>query len=923
MYEKGMIEAVLEATPDIMIILNKDGAVWYCTERVRGLGWTAAELLGLPFEVLFPESVREETLRAVAADLRAHGVADITVPIERRGMTPVDMSTRWIEFRGMDGTEGAVVLISGTPAAAMTSEYLSIFRHLLSSTSMDEFLGKVLDEVSSLAIDSVTTYGYSHDIDQFSVIHSWVRDRQVSRAGLIIPPNYTHLGAVVTSGQPVIRQSLEEEKNLFPIDSLHMEDGIRADAAYPLIVERSVQGAVTFGSFGTDPFTPALRNTMELLADVISGYLEKEVRDARVKARSESYRVLAERANYPMATLRMGGEIAFINPAAAALVGIEHGSLFDVLEGDSRKAVFDVLETAAKDGSGSAEIPFGGTDFRLEATTSEAGEAFHLVWYDLSRERGLADLADTIGSMPTPVMLVDDEGVITSWSSPAGETFGVSEGSKLADLSKALSPLLVEEGPRVAEFSHDGKQYEVRSGRTGSGRVLTFTDTTDFEVRIEKTRSEAMALMRDRDTLTRSGLALVVAHDEEVVMWPESATELTGVDGMGQRLSEALGLDRKVLRDFVKEGMFSTVTVFEVGDQGVPVHITSFRSGKDITAVLLDHTPERELQGKLKEYAGKLESEIESLRSTGERERAEATGTIEETARRLSGMTDIMGAVEDALVDVVYIRDSVGNFQYMTPSGMRMLGIEDMPVSATTIIAEEEDRVAKTLFTDRPASDETPAFITVRTPNGDRMLEVFESVVGDKVAEGLKVQGLSPSGRVLIGVARDVTRRIEMERQIEGYTAKLEARANETESSLSSQMEAMGSFQELTLRLAGAPDAGAAGDALVNWTSQWLGKGPQAFYMINPDTGRFDLIASSDLPEGAADRYSVLSPDVLKAKTIKESRSTVTVAPEEGLDIADGELTLVPIFSGKELDRGSSGGRPPHGSEGQRRDILQ
>jgi len=901
LYEKGMIEAVLEATPDIMIILNKDGAVWYCTERVRGMGWTAAELLGMPFEVLFPEPVREATLRAVAEELRTRGLAEITVPIERRGMTPVNMSTRWIEFKGMDGTEGAVVLISGTPAAAMTSEYLAIFRHLLSSTSMDEFLGKVLDEVSSLAIDAVTTYSYSRDIDQFSVIHSWVRDKQVSRAGLIIPPNYTHLGGVVSSGQPVVRQSLEEEKNLFPIDSLHMEDGVRADAAYPLIVERSVQGAVTFGSFQSDVFTPALRNTMELLADVISAFLEKEVRDARVKARSESYRVLAERARYPMATLRTGGEIAFINPAASALVGIEHGSLFDVLEGDSRQAVFDVLEAAARDGSGSAEIPFGGADYRLEATTSENGEAFHLVWYDISMERGLADLADTIGSMPTPVMLVDDAGAVTSWSTPAGEIFGVSEGSVLADLSKALAPLLAEDGAGMAEFSHEGKQYVVRAGRTASGRILTFTDTTDFEVRIEKTRSEVMSLIRDRDALTRSGLALVVAHEEEVVMWPESATDLTGVDGMGRRLSEALGLDRKVLRDFVKEGRFSTVAEFDVGSQKVPVQITSFRTGKDVTAVLLDHTPERELQKKLKEYAGDLEREIESLRSTGERERAEATGTIEESVQRLTGMKDILGAVQDALVDVVYIRDSKGNIHYMTPSGMRMLGVEDTPISALTFIAEEEDRVAKMLLTDRPASDETPAFITVKTPDGDRMLEVFESVVADPVVEGLKKQGMSPAGTVLIGVARDVTRRIEMERQIEGYTAKLEARANETETSLSSQMDSMGSFQELTLRLVAASDTGEAGDSLVDWTTQWLGKGPLALYMMNPDTKRFDLTAHSALPKGAADKYSVLHPDVLNAKTLRGSRSTVTMAPEEGLDIADGELTLVPIFSGKEL----------------------
>ncbi len=909
-----MIEAVLEATPDIMIILNKDGAVWYCTERVRGLGWTAAELLGMPFEVLFPEAVREETLRAVAEELRKQGVAELSVPIERRGMTPVDMSTRWTEFKGMDGTEGAVVIISGTPASAMTSEYLSIFRYLLSSKSMDEFLGKVLDEVSSLAIDSVTTYTYSADINQFSVIHSWVRDKQVSRAGLIIPPNYTHLSGVVSSRQPVVRQSLEEEKNLFPIDSLHMEDGVKADAAYPLIVERQVQGAVTFGSFQPDSFTPALKNTMELLADVISGYLEKEVRDARVKASSESYRVLAERAEYPMAILRTGGEIAFMNPAAEKLVGVKHGSLFEVLEGDSRQAVFDVLEVAAKDGRATAELPFAGTVHRLEVTTSEGGALFHLVWYDLTGEREMADLSATIGSMPTPVMLVDVDGTITSFSSTAGETFGVSGGSKIADLSKALAPLLVEEGTDSAEFSHDGKQYEVRVGRTEGGRILTFTDITDFEVRIEKTRSEAMSLMRDRDALTQSGLALIIANEEEVVMWPESATELTGVDGTGMRLTEALGLDRKVLRDFIKEGRFSTVAEYEIGGQKVPVQITSYRTGKNVTAVLLDHTPEKELQKKLKEYAGKLEGEIEELRSTTEKEKAEATGTIEESLQKLSGMTDIMSAVEDALVDIVYIRDSKGDIQYLTPSGKSMLGVDDTPVSASTIIAEEEDRVAKTLFTDRPASDDTPAFITVKTPDGERMLEVFESVVADPVVEGLRRQGVTPAGTVLIGVARDVTRRIEMERQIEGYTAKLEAKASETESSMSSQMEAMGSFQELALKLAAAPDTGEAGNALVGWTAQWLGEGPQAFYMRNPETKRYDLIAHSSLPKGATDKYSVLHQDVLNVKTLKETRDTVTMAPEEGLDIADGDLTHVPIFSGKDMVGVLvTGGAPPEG----------
>ncbi|HID73451.1 MAG TPA: PAS domain-containing protein, partial [Thermoplasmata archaeon] len=648
MVDRGMIDAILEATPDIMIILNRDGTVWYCTEKVRGLGWTAAELLGMPFEVLIPESMRAEALTTIANDLKSHGIADIMIPIERKGMAPVDLSLRWIEFSGADGVEGAVILLSAAPAAALTSEYLAIFRHLLTSTTMDDFLDKVLDEVKGLPIDSVTTYEYSPELNQFSVVHSWVRGKDVRRDGLIIPHNYTHLSGVVGTGRPIIRPSFDREEHLFPIDTLHRDDGIRADASYPLVVRGKVRGAVTFGSFQSDHFTPALRNTMELLADVISGFLEKEAETRRIEARSAMYRVLAESVDQPMASVARDGTIRFANPAFRDLIGGGKGIIFELVTGDVREAFFELIEATADGGRDSREVNIDGRPHLIETIGQVEGEVIHLIVHDLKGEREIETFRTVVENLPHPVIVIDDGGWITHTSEAARKLFGRLEGKPLEDALPDLADLMGRE-PAIGEITLDMRRYRVQCQRAVGHHVCAIIDVTEWVARDDAVGRELDRLRSTFEALSRTGLALIRTSGDRIVEWPEEATALTGIEAKGEDVFEALHIDREAAEEALREGVFTAVVEIPGGDGSVHTQVHMVRWRGDILAVLQDHTAEKRLQERLREYARGLEERIEEIE--GERE--------DVTRRTGTALDALKGAIEEAAAafrDIVYLR---------------------------------------------------------------------------------------------------------------------------------------------------------------------------------------------------------------------------------------------------------------------------
>ncbi|HID73900.1 MAG TPA: PAS domain S-box protein, partial [Thermoplasmata archaeon] len=245
-----------------------------------------------------------------------------------------------------------------------------------------------------------------------------------------------------------------------------------------------------------------------------------------------------------------------------------------------------------------------------------------------------------------------------------------------------------------------------------------------------------------------------------------------------------------------------------------------------------------------------------------------------------------------------------GNILYLSPSGREVLGVRSLPVSVTGLLADPDVDASRLLSSESEVSDRTPAFIDVNAPSGTLTLEIYErKVSGERLARELERDGRAPAGPIFLGVARDITRRIEMERQIETYTARLEESAKRAEETLTRQMEEMAFFQGLTMDLARAEAPGEAGEHLLDWAAKWLASGPHALYLVNADTGRYDLIAHRGIDAARAERFAVLHPDILRARDLVEGKVPITFRPRER-DVAvlgDDETTLVPLFSGSDL----------------------
>jgi len=79
--------AVLDSAPEGILVVNREGQIVHVNAQTEELfGYGPDELLGLHFEVLLPESFREEHLRQIAGYTRAPGLRPGRVGLELRGL---------------------------------------------------------------------------------------------------------------------------------------------------------------------------------------------------------------------------------------------------------------------------------------------------------------------------------------------------------------------------------------------------------------------------------------------------------------------------------------------------------------------------------------------------------------------------------------------------------------------------------------------------------------------------------------------------------------------------------------------------------------------------------------------------------------------------------------------------------------------
>jgi len=124
-------EAICEASPDAILLVDHDGRITYANARVTDLfGYEPADLLGEPIEILVPESVRDEHIAQRDAYIATPEARPMGVNLELSGQRkdgskfPVDVSLSPIETDGNREFMAAVRDIS--EQEALRTKYLTI-----------------------------------------------------------------------------------------------------------------------------------------------------------------------------------------------------------------------------------------------------------------------------------------------------------------------------------------------------------------------------------------------------------------------------------------------------------------------------------------------------------------------------------------------------------------------------------------------------------------------------------------------------------------------------------------------------------------------------------------------------------------------------------------------------------------------------
>ncbi|MCI0497083.1 MAG: PAS domain S-box protein, partial [Thermoplasmata archaeon] len=604
------------------------------------------------------------------------------------------------------------------------------------------------------------------------------------------------------------------------------------------------------------------------------------------------------------------GDIVFANAPFVDLFGAASGSIFEAVQGEARESVFHLMEAVSKGGHDSRDIVIGESALRVDAiATSAAAEYVHLVVSDVSRDRELDALRTLVENLPHPAVALDGNGIVTRSSEAARSAFGRLDGRPMAEALPALADFLAS-GEASVEVSIETGRFRVDRHMAVGHTIVTMVDVTRYVARDDAIDSELDALRRSLASLSSLGTALVRTSGDRVVDWPEEAARLTGVEGKGRNLFDAIGMDRNRAQAILSEGAMRAVVDVEVEGERLPLQVLAVRKEGDIHAMLLDYTPERGLQEKLNEYARSLEARISEL----ERDRGGAAAATED---RLASLRAAIDEASDAVQDILYVRDSGGRIVHLSPSGKAALGVGETPVQIVKLLADPDLDASRALLGGSRVSDDVPAFIDMIGPRGTVALEILERrVEGSALEQHLGKVGKKTSGPLFLGVARDITRRLEMEKQLEAYTARLEARAKLTDDALARQMEEMAFFQGLAMDLATAEGPADGGRHLLEWAVKWLSDRPMALYLVNVETGRYELVSKRGVNDQRSARFAVLHPERLRVNELSDGKVPATFAPKErdAAVLGEVETTLVPLFSGGDVVGVlATSERPPEG----------
>ena len=314
-------QRALEAVPDAVLIADAHGYIIFVNQQTEVLfGYSHAELLGQPMEILLPERFRERHVAHRAGYMGAPRVRPMGAGLDLRALRqdgtefPVEISLSPVELGKEVGVVSTIRDITERKQAEAERARLlmrleAIHRvtdAALSHLNVEDVLRELLHRLASaLAVDTVAILLLSDGGDMLEARAALGLEEEVER-GLRIPLGAGFAGRIAAERRPVIIDDLDQAEVVNPL--LH-EKGIRSLLGVPLLVDRRLLGVLHVGTLQRHAFTAEEAALLQLVADraalaIDHARLYAEAQ-AAIRMRNEFLSAISHDLGNPIVAIRM------------------------------------------------------------------------------------------------------------------------------------------------------------------------------------------------------------------------------------------------------------------------------------------------------------------------------------------------------------------------------------------------------------------------------------------------------------------------------------------------------------------------------------------------------------------------------------------------------------------------------------------
>ncbi|HEX2060911.1 MAG TPA: PAS domain S-box protein, partial [Thermoanaerobaculia bacterium] len=323
-----------EATDFSILLLDRDGrvAMWNAGAE-RTFGYTADEIIGRSYEILFIQRDRELGMPARELDVAlTTGRADDTRWHLTRSGSLVFMDGVTTPFRGEDGATLGFVKIGRDITERQQTE-----RRLATQLALTNLLGeeRSLEETAHAIMQTIcenlgwdigalweVVDGTMRCVEHWHAPHVDTPAARVLCDGLQMARGVGLIGRVWELGEAVWVPIFRDESR-FPRADAAARAGMTSAFAFPIITAGRVAGVMEFFSVRHREPEQALIPVMTLIGAQIGNFIERRRTQQALSESETRFRLMSETAQDAIFTIDESSCILFCNPAVERVFGYE------------------------------------------------------------------------------------------------------------------------------------------------------------------------------------------------------------------------------------------------------------------------------------------------------------------------------------------------------------------------------------------------------------------------------------------------------------------------------------------------------------------------------------------------------------------------------------------------------------------------